>query len=420
MCDTVVSFKSGIPGRSYFGKNSDRDPGELQFIDVSLGPVKEFEERPFVENLKKYSEGPFLLLKRIFGDFPFPYKAVLSRPSWMWGAEMGINEKGVSIGNEAVFSKTKSTKKGLLGMDILRLALHNSGSAKEALEFIINLIEKYGQGGDGSYKGHLFYHNSFLITDGKEAFVLETSAKEYVWKKVSGSASISNVYTIGEDFDKIESPSMMGTPVKNVSNISYGKFANFKKHHESRFYAFFSRGNSRQTFTSETLKGKESSLNTMRKLLRSHMTADDSPSRNMSSICMHARGLVSSETTASFIVEYTDHTPVLWFTSSPYSCVSLYKPLVLSGAFNGKNPFKDHDFALAYAKEQRANVSKFFKDHSLFLEKIAPRRDALEREFEDGISEWIKDGAAGTPDCARYYQREENYLSDALSLINNS
>jgi hypothetical protein len=41
----------------------------------------------------------------------------------MWGAEMGANEKGVCIGNEAVWTKLNSEDdlvERLLGMDLLR------------------------------------------------------------------------------------------------------------------------------------------------------------------------------------------------------------------------------------------------------------------------------------------------------------
>ena len=48
---------------------------------------------------------------------------ILSKPSWMWGAEMGANEHGVCIGNEAVWTKAldenDKTEK-LLGMDLVR------------------------------------------------------------------------------------------------------------------------------------------------------------------------------------------------------------------------------------------------------------------------------------------------------------
>lgn len=49
------------------------------------------------------------------------YGIVVSRPLWMWGAEMGANEHGVVIGNEAVWTKAnpESVKeKKLLGMDL--------------------------------------------------------------------------------------------------------------------------------------------------------------------------------------------------------------------------------------------------------------------------------------------------------------
>lgn len=52
------------------------------------------------------------------------HAVVLSKPSWMWGAEMGANEHGVVIGNEAVWTKlndfVEDSEERLLGMDLLR------------------------------------------------------------------------------------------------------------------------------------------------------------------------------------------------------------------------------------------------------------------------------------------------------------
>ena len=49
---------------------------------------------------------------------------ILSKPGWMWGAEMGANEHNVCIGNEAVWTraqnKLEDEKPKLLGMDLVR------------------------------------------------------------------------------------------------------------------------------------------------------------------------------------------------------------------------------------------------------------------------------------------------------------
>lgn len=52
---------------------------------------------------------------------PKTHAVILSRPSWLWGAEMGANEHGVCIGNEAVWTKEPVEEgEALLGMDLLR------------------------------------------------------------------------------------------------------------------------------------------------------------------------------------------------------------------------------------------------------------------------------------------------------------
>jgi len=46
---------------------------------------------------------------------------VLSRPAWLWGAEMGANDQGVCVGNEAVWTREPVCDgEALLGMDLVR------------------------------------------------------------------------------------------------------------------------------------------------------------------------------------------------------------------------------------------------------------------------------------------------------------
>lgn len=49
------------------------------------------------------------------------HAVVLSKPAWMWGAEMGANDQGVCIGNEAVWTREPvAPGEALLGMDLVR------------------------------------------------------------------------------------------------------------------------------------------------------------------------------------------------------------------------------------------------------------------------------------------------------------
>jgi secernin len=126
-----------------------------------------------------------------------------SSPYWCWGYEEGQNEFGVTIGNEAIFTKTfvEATKRppaeeGLLGMDILRLALERGETAKEAMRVICDLVSKYGQWGSGvpcfehAAGG---YDNSYIVADAKEAYIVETCGERWAVKRVTkGVYSISN------------------------------------------------------------------------------------------------------------------------------------------------------------------------------------------------------------------------------------
>lgn len=139
---------------------------------------------------------------------PVTYATVLSKPAWMWGAEMGANEHGLIIGNEAVWTRLADSEKDsqgkLLGMDLLRLALERAKTASEALDVITSLLERYGQGGPCSdTMPELLYHNGFLIVDPTEAWVLETAGQEWAAEKVvAGYRNISNCLSIGTSIDR--------------------------------------------------------------------------------------------------------------------------------------------------------------------------------------------------------------------------
>jgi secernin len=84
-------------------------------------------------------------------------------------------------------------------VNVPRLGLERSETAERAVEVITDLLEQYGQGGPCSDTVPDFtYHNSFLIADSKEAWILETAGKVWAAEKITGLFSFSFPFSVTE------------------------------------------------------------------------------------------------------------------------------------------------------------------------------------------------------------------------------
>ncbi|CAJ1957949.1 unnamed protein product [Cylindrotheca closterium] len=214
-CDTFVALYPATPkGTVVFGKNSDRPAGEGQSIQRYLGQeyytvVDDQEESSSSSSSssKMYKDKPQCQCTYIsIPQAPKTHSVLLSQIDWMFGAEHGTNEHGVVIGNEAVWTKVEDEDletKRLLGMDLVRLGLERGSTAKTAMNVITSLLEEHGQGGPcAKDDDSLVYHNSFLIADPSEAWIVETAGRHWVAKNIQeGTRNISNTLTIRTDYD---------------------------------------------------------------------------------------------------------------------------------------------------------------------------------------------------------------------------
>lgn len=188
-CDTsVVLGAATFDGSVIFAKNSDRAANECQ---------------PLV-HLPRQEHGSGAMVQCQYIAIPQAeetWEVIGSRPYWLWGFEMGVNEWGVAIGNEAVLSREPYEEAALIGMDLVRLALERGRTADLAARIIGNLIERYGQGGSCETHGFRTYHNSFIVADPASAWIVETMGHRWVARRVQERAAISNLYTIGTAWD---------------------------------------------------------------------------------------------------------------------------------------------------------------------------------------------------------------------------
>jgi hypothetical protein len=183
MCDTLCAIG---PQRALFGKNSDRPSAEAQLIEA-------YPRRP---------GGGRLRTQYLELEDAGAYAVIGARPDWLWGFEHGLNEHGVAIGNEKVWTKDDpfAAPPALIGMDLVRLGLERGRSADDALAKMTALLEKHGQGGIADNHGKEPYFSSFLIADARSGWVLETSGRTWVAAPVEGSGAISNRLTVRREW----------------------------------------------------------------------------------------------------------------------------------------------------------------------------------------------------------------------------
>jgi dipeptidase len=373
MCDTMVSLTGDGP---VFAKNSDRDANEAQVL--RWYPAADHEAGSRVATTWAEVE-----------QVAHTHAVLLSQPWWMWGAEMGANEHGVVIGNEAVFTRrTGDAGDGaLLGMDLLRLALERAATAEDAVLTIVDLLERHGQGGSCSHEHPRFrYDNSFLVVDPHRAIVLETAGRSWATEHVHGPGrSISNGLTI-PDFARTYADPLRGRVAACATRRARTQAAAAAAGGPADLMA--------------ALRDHGDSVGPRWSPVNGALTAP----------CAHAGGVVTStQSTASWVADLRPGDPAHWVTGTSAPCTSIFKPVHVETPLEvDPVPMPDNHFDPAYRWWRHERLHRLaLHDHPAALARFGPERDRVE-------AAWLADPPDGAEAFATADALEERWLADLV------
>ena len=380
MCDTFIALSPATEdGAIIFGKNSNREPNEAQCLEYHPSQTYKLNETLQCTYLK-------------IPQARTTYAVMLSRPFWMWGAEIGSNEKGVVIGNEAVFTRMPMSRKGkLTGMDLLRLALERSATAQAALDMIVSLLQDYGQGGICGYEDKRFtYHNSFIIADPNEAWILETAGKLWAARMVTDYYAISNRLSIGEDFDRSH-PALI-EEARKVGRLKKDQTFHFAHCFSDWYYTYFSASRKRQACTMNLLRSAHGKLNVSGaiKILRDHGGDTYRPDSHLwyDRLCAHAANPITRfgvQSTGSMVAHLRGDQHTYWATGTSAPCTGIFKPLWFENDVVpdiGPLPTGKYDpSSLWWCHEKLHRL--VLADYAQRINMYHDARDKLEAHFQD-------------------------------------
>ena len=375
-----------------FAKNSDRPPGEVQVV------------WPFG---RRASAGCTLRTQYLTIGDAGALASLLSCPTWLWGAEHGVNEYGVAIGNERVATTrdVAAAKPALIGMDLVRLGLERARSATEAVDVITGLLEDCGQGGIADAVHQEAYDSSFLVADPGHAFILDTCGSDYATAPFPAGTAISNRITLGTEWARASDSLEPGDD-----------FGRFRDAGEDTRYADVRLAASCRFLESTASAGLTAAATAAH--MRDHGSGPwgapgapgpvHGPPEGIGedfsgvSVCMHVRGL--SVTTASMIAELPtgieEGAPLRVYVALGSPCASIYVP-AFPRSVAGPPPFVPLELSgeelwrAADAVRQRAEADP--EVLTAVREVLQPVEDELWADSDDVLERpdrWAAAGAA--------------------------
>ena len=315
-CDILVALSRATrDGGTLFGHNCNRPDGE----DLTLLRVAG----------RSFCPGEMVRTDAL--DLPQTrqtWTVLASRCPGQWGYPHGLNEHGVCIGLTSIRTKRRERSVALTGPDLVRLGLERANSARQAVDVMTDLVSRYGQ---GSVDEEL--DPSFLIADGREAFVVEMFGPYWAMQHVGEVRAVSDVCHLRRDWDQL-SHGLADLAIERGWWPADGSKLDFAGSIalEGDDNAASLRRWGRATLLLEQANGRID-VALPRRILSDHFEdCAEAVAGNATTLCQHAATPFAPRTAASFIaqLEPNGSPPIAWYSFGP-PCLGVYFPLFLMG-----------------------------------------------------------------------------------------
>ena len=364
MCDTIVALPGATAdGAVLLAKNADTEVNEAQ--QVLRLPARDY--------------GPGAALRVTHLAIPQAartHEVILDRSFWAWGGEIGCNEHGVAIGNEAAFSNQAAERDGVIVLDLLRLALERAATAREAVAVVGHHVEAYGQGGNVQMMGNYRFDSGLLIADRTEAWVVNCAGRHWAARRARATEAISNRYQIADDWE------MSSLPPADPKPDFRARFADAAREHEAG-------AGEREACAAGLLTARRGhvTMHDMAAVLRDvgdeaayDVVSDDRAVR----VCMHAGPTPQRfwHATGAMISEVLPDSVTVWMTGTSATDLSIFKPLFFGVALPelGLQPTGVDDGEALWWRHERLHRRAMARYREVKPE-IRAEFDALERQF---------------------------------------
>lgn len=364
MCDTLVALPSATRSQSVlFAKSADCEVNEANAI-VRIPR-------------KKHVKGEAVRITHlVIPQAEETYEIFLTKAFWTYGCEIGINENGLAMGEEAVFTtEMKEEKDGIIGPDLMRLGLERAWTCQEAIEVMTALLEQYGQGGSAELKGNSHFDSSFLMSDTSEAYILETAGRRWAVRKIEEIGSISNMLNIRTDWTRCSPPAGGSSRLDWAKTYALPEYPPNLGSPDRQSITYNTLLTSRGDITAKTI------FDLMRQHGDGYHPAEAETHRN---ICIHAGPQENRwwQADGVMVSEVGSHGVMAWVTGTSGNCVSIFKPVFLGMELPDVGPYPNEHFdSRSLWWKHELLHRRAMADFDNLVPEIRKEFDVLEAEF---------------------------------------